>query len=297
MRIYPLVLSAVLPFFVLAGAWAAEPESVEEPPMLLGACTEAQLNEEPFSEWYREEYEGYEPNADVVAQLRRADRRGVELTLFFGTWCGDSRHEVPRMVKLLRQAGFSDDDVELIAVDRGEGVHKQSPGGEERGVEIYRVPTLVIRRGGREASRIVEFPVLSLERDLLAILDGEPYEPNYLSYPLIRRWLDEGLLVDENVSARGLAGQARHLIASEGELAAAANVLIERGDVTEGVTLARVNCALHRESARCAARLAEALLRAENHEAAAEAAQRALRLNTDGERVEELVELLSRARK
>ena len=56
---------------------------------------------------------------------------------------------------------------------------------------------------------MVEHPVLSLERDLSAILQGGLYRPDYASYPIIRRWLREGLLSDENVSARGLAGQLR----------------------------------------------------------------------------------------
>ncbi len=271
-------------------AAAAEVNGSEEPPKLLGRCSVAQLEEPPFDEWFHSGYKDYEPNPEVLRTLRGADRRGVTLTLFFGTWCGDSKREVPRMLKLLDEAGLPRDSIELVAVDSADGQAKRSPGGEERGLEIYRVPTLIVRRGGTEIARIVEFPVLSLERDLLAILTGMPYEPNYRSYPVIRRWLIAGLLGDENVSAWGLANEVRGLVATEGELAAAAHVLLDRGDVHEGVKLTQVRCALYQESARCYARLAEGQLLAGDAEAAREAAEQALRLNTSPDRVGDLLD-------
>ena len=152
------------------------------------------------------------------------------------------------MLKILDQMGLPAAGRRLIAVDGAEELHKRSPGGEEKGVEVYRVPTVVVSRGGRELSRIVEYPALSLERDLLSILKGDGYKPSYASYPVVRRWLEEGLLADENVSARGLANEVRHLIASEGEIHAAARVLFSRGDTAEGVKLFQVNCALYPRS-------------------------------------------------
>ena len=288
------ILFLCLLALTLPAARAAGEES-DEPPKLLGKCTVRQLDEEPFSEWFRGGYRDYTPNPKVLQALGGADQRGVEMMLFFGTWCGDSRRELPRILKLLDEIGFPEGRVELVAVDSGEGVHKRSPGGEEQGLDIYRVPTLVVRRDGKEIARLVEFPVLSLERDLLAILSDARYEPNYRSYPVIHRWLDEGLLADENVSAWGLANQVRNRVATEGELAAAARVLLERGDVAEAVKLMQVNCALYRESPRCFARLAEAQLRAGEPEAAREAAERAIRLNADPARLEELLDLLERS--
>src|SRR5262245_21048620 len=271
--------------------FAAEGKTTEEEPKLLGRCTAEQLDAPPFAAWFHEGYEAYEPNPGILLELREADRQGVRLTLFFGTWCGDSRYQVPRILKLLDAMGFPREAVELVAVDSGEGQHKRSPGGEERGLEIYRVPTLVVRRGATEVGRLVEFPVLSLERDLLAILSGAPYEPSYRSYPVVRLWLDSGLLGDENVSAWGLAGELRPLVATEGELAAAAAVLLDRGQIRESIKLLRVNCALYRESAHAFARLAEAQLEADDAEGAREAAETALRLNTSPDRVEELLAL------
>ena len=280
---------------VLGGLPACGQEKEEEEPKLLGRLTADQLAEEPYSEWFQSGYDDYEPNPEIVAQLRDVDTDGVNITVFFGTWCPDSQREVPRLLKLLDGLGFPADDLKLVAVDNVDGANKMSPTGEQEGIEVYRVPTILVSRGGDEVARFVEHPVLSTERDLLAILSGEPYEPNYISYPAVRRWLREGLLSDENVSPNGLAGQVRGEVRSEGELAAAARVLLSRGDAAEAVKLFRVNCALYPSSAQAFAHLAEGLRQLGEGEAARETAEKALRLNPDPETVKDLVALIEGA--
>jgi thiol-disulfide isomerase/thioredoxin len=278
---------------ILCGSpgWSA-PQEDEEEPKLLGRCTAQQLGEEPFAEWFKEGYGDYTPNPEVLAGLRAVETEGVEITVFFGTWCGDSQREVPRLVKLLDELKFPADQLTLVAVDGVDEAAKRSPDGEEKGVEVYRVPTVVISRDDQEVARLVEHPALSLERDLLTILSGEPYEASYLSYPTVRRWLQEGLLGDENVSVSGLASQVRHEVRSEGELAAAARVLLSRGDLNEAVKLFRVNCVLYPRNSRAFSRLAAALQQQGETAEAHEMAEKALRLNTDPEQVKKLVELL-----
>lgn len=280
----------LLPLFLMSLALPSMAHD-EEPPKLLGRCTVEQLDEEPFAEWSRKEYDGYAPNPHVLEALRDADVEATTFTIFFGTWCGDSRREVPRLLKLFDILGLPAERVELIALDRTTEALKQSPDHEERGREIYRVPTLIVERDGKEVSRLVEHPVLSLERDLLSILSGETYTPSYASYPVIHRWLEEGLLADPNVNPWGLAQQVRGKVNGEGDLAAAARVLQSRGDLTEAVKLFEVNCALHRESAGCHERLAAALLESGDRENARKHAERALRYNDDPERIQGLTEL------
>jgi tetratricopeptide (TPR) repeat protein len=282
----------VLSFLLLAVALPAAAAD-EEPPKLLGRCSVQQLDEEPFAEWSRKGYDEYEPNPAILEALKRHADDGTTYTVYFGTWCGDSRREVPRLLKLFDAMGVPEDRVRLVALDRTPEALKQSPTGEERGREIYRVPTLIVERGGREISRLVEHPVLSLERDLLSILSGAGYEPSYAAYPVIRRWLAEGLLSDANVNPWGLAGRLRGKIGGEDELAAAARVLQSRGDLAEAIKLFEVNCALYPESAACHERLAAALHEAGDMENARKHAHRALRHNDDPERLERLAELLA----
>ena len=270
--------------------WGAPEE--EEDPKLLGRCTAEQLGEEPFSGWFEKGYTDYEPNPDVVAGLREVDTEGLDITVFFGTWCDNSQRQVPRLLKLLDELEFPNADLTLVAVDHVKEADKMSPTGEEKGMEIYRVPTIVVSRNDHEVARIIEHPVVSLERDLLAILSGESYEANYTSYPTVRRWLREGLLSDENVSPKGLAAQVRREIRSEREMTAAGRVLLSRGDTREAVTLYRVNCVLYPESSPAFTLLAEGLRELGEVEQAREMAEKALRLNDDPGRVKELLELI-----
>lgn len=96
-----------------------------------------------------------------------------------GTWCGDSKREVPRILKMLDCCGFKERDVNLIMVSNKDSLYKKSPQHEEAGKNIVRVPTIIIEQKGLEVGRIVEFPKISLEKDMLAILRNENYQPNY----------------------------------------------------------------------------------------------------------------------
>jgi thiol-disulfide isomerase/thioredoxin len=289
--IRPAIALAMLLTLSLSQA-ADEPEV----PDLLGRCTVEDLREKPFATWFDDGYESYVPSPEIVSALREAAPGRFELTVFFGTWCGDSRRELPRLVKILDAIEFPRERLRLVAVDRADDAVKRSPGGEERGLEVYRVPTVIVSRAGTEVARIVEHPRLSLERDLLAIARGEDYESSYASYPIVRGWRERGVLGDPNVSARGLAAEVRHVVASEGELAAAAGVLLSRGETRGAVKLFEVNCVLFPESARGFARLAEGLERIGETERAREAVERALRLADDPEEVTELVDLVERLR-
>jgi hypothetical protein len=64
-------------------------------------------------------------------------------------------------------------------LNNSDTAYKQSPGHEERGLNILRVPTLLIYENGHEVGRVVESPVTSLEKDMFAIVTKQPYEHRY----------------------------------------------------------------------------------------------------------------------
>ena len=246
-------------------------------------------------EWFNKYYEGYEPNPEVIGKIN--DRLSdYEVVIFFGSWCGDSKREVPRFLKVLDAVSFPDNQLSLIAVSNADSLKKQSPDGSERQQEIYRVPTFILKRNGVEMNRIVEYPVTSLERDLLQIMSGSEYVPNYRSFPMLTQWLREGLLSDDNVSYRGLANQVRSTIATEGELHAVAAVLVGRGLEKEAVQLLRMNAYLHPESARRKVALARTLHDLGEHEEAARNLKKALELNDDPRRQDTILALWDRIR-
>jgi hypothetical protein len=110
-------------------------------------------------------YNSYTVQADFVDLIRRASP-GVRIVVFLGTWCSDSRREVPHFLKIIDQAGFPAARLTLYAVDR----EKKCPDGSAAQYGIERVPTIVFEKGSEEVGRIVETPRTTLEGDVLTIL-------------------------------------------------------------------------------------------------------------------------------
>jgi len=117
---------------------------------------------------WREEREAYRPRPDLVDLLATARMRyGVVAAM--GTWCGDSREQIPRLQAVLKALGERSPFAEpvLIGGDRGKGY----PPDLWRFGAVELVPTVVITLEGQEVGRIVETPASgSVDEDLVRIL-------------------------------------------------------------------------------------------------------------------------------
>ena len=147
-------------------------------PMLLGCCEVSLLKQNVYKQWFEPAFTNYQPDSVYIRQIQPL-LANKTIEIFLGTWCGDSRREVPRMLKILESAGMSTEKVKLIFVSNAPEMYKQSPQHEEQGKNIKRVPTLIIYSKQQEIGRIIEYPVETLEKDLLKILIRENYVPNY----------------------------------------------------------------------------------------------------------------------
>jgi thiol-disulfide isomerase/thioredoxin len=96
----------------------------------------------------------------------RSVQEGVDVTIFFGGWCGDSKREVPRFLRLADQSGFPKSRIKLYALDRT----KKSDDGLTDKFGIERIPTFIFLKDGKEIGRITESPATTLEGDVLTIL-------------------------------------------------------------------------------------------------------------------------------
>jgi thiol-disulfide isomerase/thioredoxin len=96
------------------------------------------------------------------------NKENISIKIVMGTWCPDSRREVPRFMRVLNAWQFPTDKLTFIGVDDT----KQSPVGEYDKLDIHRVPTFIIYKNNLEAGRIIENPATSLEQDLVNILTG-----------------------------------------------------------------------------------------------------------------------------
>lgn len=148
--------------------------------LLLGKCSRKALEQDPFASWFQANYINYTVDTATCKFIEPLLKQ-KRITIFMGTWCGDSRREVPRILKMLDCCNFPPDQLQIIMVSNLDGSYKQSPLHEEAGRNIVRVPTIIVEESNREKGRIVESPIVSIEKDLLSILRNEKYVPNYSS--------------------------------------------------------------------------------------------------------------------
>lgn len=146
--------------------------------ILAGHCSLSILNKEPYHQWFDTNYNKYIPDTSVVNTLSPL-LQNKEIEIFLGSWCGDSKREVPRMIKVLQTSSFDTSNLRLIFVDNSTKAYKQSPWHEEKGKNIHRVPTIIVYEHNKEIGRIIETPVVSLEKDILTIVQKQSYTPNY----------------------------------------------------------------------------------------------------------------------
>jgi hypothetical protein len=104
-----------------------------------------------------------------AARALAAAPPGAEVLIVLGTWCGDSRREVPRLWRALDVAGEVPFSIELIGVGRD----KKAPGRDLTALDVRYVPTFIVRREGKEIGRIVESAPEGVERSLLDLLTGK----------------------------------------------------------------------------------------------------------------------------
>lgn len=136
------------------------------------------LNSAPYNQWFQKGTESYSVDTAMV-ELFKNDLKNYAIKLFLGTWCGDSKRETPRLIKILLAADFPTEQLEIVALDRRKGMYKKSPTGEEEGLNIIKVPTIIFFKDGKEVNRIVESPLESLEEDMAQIILKKSYTPNY----------------------------------------------------------------------------------------------------------------------
>lgn len=147
-------------------AVAEDPPNKEES-VLVGTVTREQI-EAAQPDWVQSEVAA-SPDPEAAHALA-AIEPGAEVTVFLGTWCGDSAREVPRLWRALDEAGASVPfQIHYVGVDR----QKKEPAAPIANFEIEFVPTLIVLRQGREVGRIVEEAPHGVERDLLALLSGK----------------------------------------------------------------------------------------------------------------------------
>lgn len=135
-----------------------------EPSYVVGPVERTYLND-PAWPAFSAVYDSTRIEPHFIAMIRTT-YEGEEFLVFFGAWCGDSKRDLPRFLKIADGAGFPPAKITLYSLDRT----KTSPDGLTARYGIEFVPTFVVLKDGTEVGRITESPKVSVEADLLTIL-------------------------------------------------------------------------------------------------------------------------------
>jgi thiol-disulfide isomerase/thioredoxin len=136
-------------------------------PMLIGHTTLEAFNDTNFSWWWNSEYKMYDVDSMDVEKLK-VKLEDVDIKIVMGTWCSDSRTEVPHFYKILDEINFPKEKVTLINVNRD----KEGLENEVEGLDIDFVPTFIFYKAGEEIGRIIEMPFETLEKDILELVSA-----------------------------------------------------------------------------------------------------------------------------
>ena len=141
---------------------------------LVGIANKDSFLAEPFAEWFVFNYDAYEVDQAAIDSLKPL-LNNITIKAFMGTWCGDSQSQTPVFYKVIESANFETQNLEFIAVDS----NKKTPKNLQKGFDIKYVPTFIFFKNGEEIGRIVEYPITSIEADILTIVSGKPYKHAY----------------------------------------------------------------------------------------------------------------------
>lgn len=142
-----------------------------EQEMLTGEITFSDLKKLSGSHWHYNEDNKYQVDMAVAAELPEL-LQDINVTIILGTWCHDSQREVPRFYKIFAETEGDMSRIKMIAVDK----KFTASGNDIDELGITNTPTFIFYRNGAEINRIVEVPVESLEKDMMAILTGQKYQ-------------------------------------------------------------------------------------------------------------------------
>lgn len=118
--------------------------------------------------WSTNLNESYHPMSNNIEILKMKIAE-VNFLVYLGTWCGDSKRQVPNFIKILKDSDYPLNTLQFRMVDKS----KKDKAGLAVTDSIRLVPTFIVYREGKEIGRIVETPKTTIEQDLVEIIMGE----------------------------------------------------------------------------------------------------------------------------
>lgn len=256
---------------------------------LIGQINKEGLRASPFNDWFKPNYDNYLLNKKVVSKLKDSLNQ-YTIKVFLGTWCGDSKKEVPRFYSILDAAKFPMSHLEVIALDRTPEAYKQSPNHEEKGLNVHRVPTFIFYKNGEEVNRIVEHPVETLERDMLNIVTDNKYRPNYVAANYVGALLTSKTIDSLKLEENTLVPRLAEFVKGSRELNTLGYVNLRAKNYDEALYVFNLNVKIFPYKHNVYDSLGEAYFETENYSEALKNYYKVLSLKPDDENAVEMID-------
>jgi hypothetical protein len=140
--------------------------TVNEKLVLDGRLNREQLNVLVKENWLTINYKSYKLDSLTYKNLVQTDLDSLSFLIFAGSWCSDTKLELPRFLKVIDTLNLGKNPLDMYFLD----LNKKSKFVTPSVYNISLVPTFVVLRAGKEIGRIEETPKESIEKDVLKIL-------------------------------------------------------------------------------------------------------------------------------
>lgn len=142
-------LFLLLFFFALTLSYAQEKSKMvtdekSKKNMFVGTGDKSVFKDTSFATWYNAEYELYEVDNKVLEGITPDKLKDITIKIVLGTWCGDTKREIPRFIKILESIKFDEKNLTLIFVNNA----KKDPFNDIEALKVKNIPTIIVYRGG-----------------------------------------------------------------------------------------------------------------------------------------------------
>ncbi len=166
---YQLIFFIILFLTACSATEQLHTEQYKGNDILVGKGHRSDLEKKYYNEWFDANYRDYRPDIQIINKLKSVINN-YKIVVVMGTWCPDSRKQVPVLYKVLDEAGYRNKP-DIYFVPRKYKHYKPA-----KRYNIIRVPTIIIYKDDKEKGRIIEYPMKTIEADLLKIMTTKDYQ-------------------------------------------------------------------------------------------------------------------------
>jgi len=128
-----------------------------------GLLSKSLITDHDSYTWFPKQYDAYHPDLNGFDST---NLKQISIKIFMGTWCHDSKREVPRLYKILDELYYDYQNFEIIGLNKDKKGYFQ----DYATFGITNTPTIIFYRNDVEIGRIIEEPKGLLEDQMARII-------------------------------------------------------------------------------------------------------------------------------